>query len=47
MLDERVYKHGMLNSDIDSRMRALDMHTELFIAADSAEPKSIEELYRL
>jgi phage terminase large subunit len=46
-LDELLYQTGMTNSDISNRMRDLlpDRRSEVF--ADSAEPKSIEELHRM
>ena len=46
-IDEVVYEKGLLNRDIDNRLRksGVGMHEEIF--ADSAEPKSINELYAL
>jgi phage terminase large subunit len=46
-LDELIYQTGMTNADISNRLRdlGLDRRTEIF--ADSAEPKSIEELHRM
>lgn len=46
-LDELLYQTGMTNSDIANRLRDLlpDRRNEVF--ADSAEPKSIEELHRM
>lgn len=41
VLDEKLYKKGMLNSDIANVLKQLD---EELIVADSAEPKSIDEL---
>ena len=46
--DEEIYEHRLTNQDIDQRMLDLWLlkgNDE--IIADSAEPKSIEELYRL
>jgi phage terminase large subunit len=45
-LDEMIYATGMTNVDIADRLADLgiDRHSE--IIADSAEPKSIEDLYR-
>ena len=45
---ELVYELGLTNSDLSTRMEAAGLrkrYDEIF--ADSAEPKSIEELYRL
>ncbi|MDD5095552.1 MAG: terminase [Dehalococcoidia bacterium] len=45
---ELVYELGLTNNDLSSRMEAAGLrkrYDEIF--ADSAEPKSIEELYRL
>lgn len=46
-LDELLYRTGMTNADISNMFReiGLDRRSEVF--ADSAEPKSIEELYRM
>jgi len=46
-VDELMYETHLTNTDISKRMRAagISKHTE--IIADSAEPKSIEELTRL
>lgn len=43
ILDEMIYETGLLNSDIAAKLKG---HT-CTIIADSAEPKSIEELRRL
>lgn len=42
-LDELIYETGLTNQDIADRM---DMNRNDEIYADSAEPKSIEEIYR-
>lgn len=46
ILDELIYKTGLLNSDIVNLMKkaGIDERSEIF--ADSAEPKSIEEIRR-
>lgn len=45
--DELIYQTGLTNSDISNKLKELgiDKRTEIF--ADDAEPKSIEELYRM
>lgn len=45
--DELIYEKGLTNQDISSRMEALQIDRNKEIIADSAEPKSIEEIYRL
>lgn len=42
---EVIYEVGLTNQDIAERMRLLNVEGEIF--ADSSEPKSIEEIYRL
>ena len=44
ILHERLYSTGLTNPDISEELDKLDVQT---IIADSAEPKSIEELFRL
>src|ERR1700761_354053 len=46
-IDELLYETGLTNTDLDKKLfeAGLIKHTELI--ADSAEPKSIEELRRL
>jgi phage terminase large subunit len=46
IVDERIYRQGMLNSDIIREMSRLGINKSDKIYADSAEPKSIEEIYR-
>ena len=41
-----IYERGLTNQDISARMRQLNIPQHITIIADSAEPKSIEELYR-
>jgi len=41
-----IYERGLTNQDISKRLKDLQIPTHLPIIADSAEPKSIEELYR-
>lgn len=45
-VDEIIYESGMLNSDIAERMAEYDISHSTEIFADSAEPKSIDELGR-
>jgi phage terminase large subunit len=44
---ELIYETGLTNQDISNRMDALNVSRGTLIVADSAEPKSIEELRRL
>lgn len=44
---ELIYQTGMTNSDISNEMKSLGMNRNHLIVADSAEPKSIEELKRM
>lgn len=44
-INELIYESGLLNRDIANKLRDLGIKNELIIA-DSAEPKSIEELKR-
>jgi phage terminase large subunit len=41
-----LYERGLTNQDISNRMKQLNVSLSKPIIADSAEPKSIEELYR-
>jgi len=43
---ELIYETGLTNQDISDRMEALGVSKGALIVADSAEPKSIEELRR-
>ena len=45
-LKELVYTHGLTNSDIADRLKDLGYTMQDEVICDSAEPKSIEELYR-
>jgi phage terminase large subunit len=47
-IDELLYKQGLTNQDISNHFLQLGLrkHSDI-IYCDSAEPKSIEELYRL
>jgi len=42
--DELIYETGLLNSELANRMKQYEVKGEIY--ADSAEPKSIEELHR-
>ena len=44
---ELVYKTGLTNTDIHFQLQSLGIDRSIEIIADSADPKSIEELYRL
>jgi phage terminase large subunit len=44
VVDELIYETGLLNSELASRMKGLEVKGEIF--CDSAEPKSIQELKR-
>ena len=44
---ELIYETGLTNQDISNRMDVLEISRGALIVADSAEPKSIEELRRL
>jgi phage terminase large subunit len=44
---ELIYEHAMTNGDISTRMASLAIDRRAEVVCDSAEPKSIEELYRL
>ena len=44
MVDEVIYQTGLLNSDLAKLMKTYNVSGEIF--ADSAEPKSIQELKR-
>lgn len=46
-INELVYKTGLTNNDIHFQLQSLGIDRKLEIIADSADPKSIEELYRL
>lgn len=45
-IDELIYQTGMLNSDIIKQLDKIGIDKDSRIYADSAEPKSIEEIYR-
>lgn len=45
-LEELIYQTGLTNTDIATRMVSLGIPLRVPIIADSAEPKSIEDLYR-
>lgn len=46
-VQELIYETGLTNQDISTKMEALGVSKSALIVADSAEPKSIEELRRL
>ncbi len=46
-LEELLYEKGLVTSDIADRLRKLDITKQEEIWADSAEPRLIEELYRM
>lgn len=45
-INELIYQTGLTNSDIITKMKELKVSDRLSIVADSAEPKSIEDLFR-
>lgn len=45
-VNELIYKTGLTNSDIIAKMNELNINKYVDIIADSAEPKSIEDIYR-
>jgi phage terminase large subunit len=45
-LDERVYQTGLTNTDLSNEMKRIGVDRYAKIVADSAEPKSIEDLHR-
>jgi len=47
IFNELLYERGLTNSDIANRMDAFWTDKRRVVFADSSEPKSIEELYRL
>lgn len=46
-LNELIFETGLTNADISDRLQELGINKRTEIIGDSAEPKSIEELYRL
>jgi phage terminase large subunit len=46
-VDELIYRTGMTNPDISNVLSSLGLDRRAEIYADSAEPKSIEELHRM
>lgn len=46
-IEELIYERGMTNQDIAAKLKELGISRSWEIIADSAEPKSIEELYRM
>jgi Phage terminase large subunit len=46
-IHELLYNRGLTNSDIATRLKEFGITRAWEIVADSAEPKSIEEIYRL
>jgi phage terminase large subunit len=47
LIQELLYSTGLTNQDIADKLRTLGITRSWEIVADSAEPKSIEEIYRL
>lgn len=45
--EELIYQTGLTNSDLAAKMKELSIPRTQRIVADSAEPKSIEELHRM
>jgi phage terminase large subunit len=46
-LNELIYEKGLTNQDIAQKLREFEITRQIEIIADSAEPKSIEEVHRL
>lgn len=46
-IDELLYERGLTNQDIGTRIKDLQIERGTECFADSSEPKSIEELYRM
>ena len=46
-VDELIYEKGLTNQDIAHRIKDLGIDRSIEIYADSAEPKSIEEIFRM
>lgn len=46
-VNEIIYQRGLTNQDIDKLAVSLGVNKGRYVVADSSEPKSIEELYRL
>ena len=47
IFDERIYRTGLTNPDIWREFKSLNMDNLIYTIADSAEPKSIQELSHL
>jgi phage terminase large subunit len=47
LMHELIYQNGLTNQDIAEHLRKLGINRSWPIIADSAEPKSIEEVHRL
>ena len=45
-LNEMIYENGLTNEDIANRLKELGVTRQQEVICDSAEPKSIEEIYR-
>lgn len=46
-VNELIYETGLTNTDLSDKLKSVGISTSMEIIADSAEPKSIEELRRL
>jgi phage terminase large subunit len=46
-IDELIYEKGLTNQDIAHKIKDLGIDRSIEIYADSAEPKSIEEIFRM
>ena len=46
-IEELIYDRGLTNQDIANKIKGLGIDRSIEIFADSAEPKSIEEIYRM
>ena len=46
-INELIYQRGMTNQDIGNRLKELQVTPQEDVIADSAEPKSIQEIYNM
>jgi phage terminase large subunit len=46
-INEVIYEKGLTNQDIAEKLKLYNVERQIEIIADSAEPKSIEEIYRM
>ncbi len=46
-IEEEIYEKGLTNSELANTMRSKGINRQIEIVADSAEPKSIDEVHRM